>query len=184
MPETEADELVLWATTHWTPTLAVAMPGVGPNISRQDLEDCVQEALIELWMRATGRRTSAPVDNWRTWFVRIGRNRAVKRMSANMAKATTAAEPGRADGETPSFATGRCDLMLVAEALATLSPDDQTLLRMTASGAEPCEIRRVLGLPSDDAFRQRLSRARGRLRASLGETDGAGGESGGGRSRG
>lgn len=143
-------------------------------LDREEAADLFGETLAILWRR---RADLPPEDDEAVaWMIGVARGTLANSARARHRRAAldqrvrneqSAQDPSGTDGSAPSEAV---DAVLAA--LGTLSPQDQELLRLDAwdelTGAQ---VGQVLGI-SAAAARQRLARARSRLRAAVGHDTG------------
>ena len=138
---------------------------------RQEAEDCLQEAFLQVWRRA------ADFDESRgrafTWLVTIARSRALDRLRAVGARARLANEaaqfPRDDVGDAAEDALKSEQGTIVRQALAEL-PDEQrrTLLLAYFEGLTQTEIAARLGDPLG-TVKMRMRSGLMRLRELLGE---------------
>ncbi|MEL6344479.1 MAG: sigma-70 family RNA polymerase sigma factor [Myxococcota bacterium] len=143
--------------------------------TEQEAQDAVQDALLAAGERLESYRGDGDVVAW------IGRMvaNACHRMRRGRKNdpALHATDAPLASQDNPERAAGRRELAeALVDALSTLKPEDQTLLRLAAvDGYTGPELAVEMNL-SAQAVRARLSRARRRVRRTL-EENGFSGES-------
>ena len=164
---TSADELRFRSlyTQHVDALLSFALRRVD---SPEEAADVVADTFLVAWRRL---HDVPPADEARLWLYGVGR-----RMLANHSRSFRRRDRlgGRlrwALGRAVSVPDPADDVAVITDvraALDRLSRDDRELLRLVGwEGLEPHEVALVLGLPAS-TVRTRLSRARSRLRAALG----------------
>jgi RNA polymerase sigma-70 factor (ECF subfamily) len=135
----------------------------------EDAADAVADVFLVAWRRAESWPTSE--DDTLPWLYGVARNvvrnsrrssRRIRRLRARMSAEPLYAEPG-ADNQ---LVRNQPDTELV-EALNSLSPDDQEVLRLRAQeGLTAPQISLVLGC-SEEAAKKRVTRSLARLRKAL-----------------
>lgn len=139
--------------------------------SREDAQDCAQEALLRAY-RAFGRFRGEA--NARTWLYRVARNVCIDFLRARRQTVSldSLREAGfdMPDEATPSayMALDAADRKAALERAIALLPDDQReiLILRDMQGLAYDEIGRVLRLPPG-TVKSRLNRARERLRGII-----------------
>jgi len=136
---------------------------------RTEAQDVAQEALVRLWEHRRGVRP----DGARLWLMRTVRNLCIDRI--RKVKVRSEVDEGDAVVEAEADRTASPEKLtesgelgrLVESALASLSPQDRSVLVMReVQGLPYDEIADVLGVPLG-TLKARLHRARERLRTRL-----------------
>lgn len=129
--------------------------------SDQDAEDAAQEALIVLFSRIGTLRAATALSSWMYQIVRhecIRRARSVRHAASSPAPMSPSAEDD---------VLRRLEVERVAAAIATLPPDQRSVLIMRdVQGVPGGAVARRMGL-STAAMKSRLHRARAAVRAQL-----------------
>lgn len=134
-------------------------------------EDAVADAFVAVWSRCRSWRGEAAT----TWVCRVAYrvvlDHARERRRWWRLFTTAEREPPPAVADPGAELARRDGHERLAEALATLPPEDRALVHLHYyEGQSLAEIAAVLGA-SRDALKMRLSRARARLRDLLGDGD-------------
>lgn len=154
---------------HFDPLLAYALRRVDQPA---DAADVVAETFLIAWRR----RGSVPAgDEARLWLFGTARKvLANQRRGGQRRDRLGERLRERLATTVPDGSVAVVEGQAVQQALARLSEPDREVLTLSAwDGLAPQEVAVVLGLP-DATVRQRLSRARARLRQHLGEAVPAG----------
>jgi RNA polymerase sigma factor (sigma-70 family) len=132
--------------------------------------DGVADAVADVFLVAVRRIDEIPAGAERPWLFGIARNvvrnhqRRERRWSRLGAKLTGLA---RLDGDVETVIVRRLEEQMVLDALATLRPSDQEILRLRAwEELSSADIGIALGI-SSEAVDMRLTRAKRRLARSL-----------------
>lgn len=138
-----------------------------------DAADVVSETFLVAWRRLPDVPPGAEA---RLWLYGVARRvLANQRRGEGRRDRLGAALRQRLAQVVPDHAEEVVGGERLRAALAGLSPDDRDLVLLTAwEGLEPREVAQVLGV-RPGAVRTRLSRARSRLRALLGDDEGLAG---------
>ncbi len=147
----------------------------------QTAEDVLAETLLVVWRRID----DVPTGGELPWCYAVARNHLANAARSARRRDNLVARIIRLDPPSAAEAAPELPDPQLHEALATLRPEDQELLRLSAwEGLTPAEIAAVLGT-SANAVSIRLHRARQKLAAVLGrgkdgepagqEADGRGG---------
>ena len=149
---------------HQRLVFAIALSGVG-DIAQA--EDVAQEAFVEAWRDLARLHDRARVGSWiagiarnlgRRWARRVGRRRNRELVAMQSVEAVPTPLDTALDRETRT---------LVRSALIDLSSAyREVLVLYYLNGRSVFEVARLLGI-SEDLVKQRLSRGRKALRASL-----------------
>lgn len=138
---------------------------------RQAAEDCVQETFVRAWKAQD--RFAEQRGSVRTWLFAIARNVAIDQMRARARRPTPVDDQGVAR-MMPAQEPGQDhvdDRILVAEALAVLSPEHrEVLVAVKLEGLSYAELSERSGVPTA-TLRTRSYHALRALRAHLGEED-------------
>lgn len=128
-------------------------------------DEAVQAAWPIVWRKLGSLRDPARL---RPWLVSIAANEA--RQLVRRRRRRMVVELAVADAATPAVdPAGRVADLDLANALATLDPDDRALLALRyVAGFDATELARVIGR-SPSGTRARLSRLLDRLRSELGD---------------
>lgn len=147
--------------------------GVATNIlgDRHAAEDCVQETFVRAWRSQD--RFAEHRGSVRTWLFAIARNVAIDHLRARARRATPV-EGDRVARLLPQQEAGDArvdDRVVLAEALATLSPEHrEVLVAVKLEGLTYAELAEQNGVPVA-TLRTRSYHALRALRATLGEED-------------
>jgi RNA polymerase sigma factor (sigma-70 family) len=158
-------------TAHFEALLAYAVRRVEQPA---DAADVVADAFLVAWRR---RATLPPGDEARLWLYGVARKALANHRRGDRRRDRLGQRLRERLAETsfPDPAHDVVERAAVRSALAQLSELDREVLTLTVWEAlEPREIAEVLRLPAA-TVRQRLSRARARLRALAGDDPGGGG---------
>jgi RNA polymerase sigma-70 factor (ECF subfamily) len=133
--------------------------------------DLAQDLLQETWLRLARNATQlAPDTELRAWLFTVARNLFASHRRWALLDADRLRELGLLPGklaESPfeRAAASQAEARL-ERALAELPFIHREAVLLVSSGIEPAEAARIIGI-EPDAFRQRLARARGKLRERL-----------------
>ena len=152
---------------HFTALLGYALRRVAVA---EDAADVVSETFLVAWRRLPDVPDGA---EGRLWLYGVARRvLANHRRGEGRRDRLGDALRQRLAQTAPDHADEVVGTERVRAALRRLSPEDRELVTLTVwEGLEPREVARVLGV-RPGAVRTRLSRARGRLRALVGDEDG------------
>jgi RNA polymerase sigma-70 factor, ECF subfamily len=161
----EDEALRLLYEQHAAPLLAYALRLTGGDRGRS--EDIVQETLLRAWRHPEALDPDrGPV---RSWLFTVARNVAVDAHRARRARPTEVGDEALAVVPAADEIEQALDRWLVADALATLSPDHRAVLVETYyRGHSVAEAGAVLGIPSG-TVKSRTFYALRALRLSLEE---------------
>ena len=138
-------------------------------------KDAVQDALSRLW---ENRARIIDMDNARSYCLTAVRNAAVdihrRRSVLDMGSIDEAYPVPASDRNPEQQLAGTQKMEMIHRLISTLSPDQQTVIRLSSfGGCDVAEIRQATGLSADNV-RALLSRARRKLREmyqKVAETD-------------
>jgi RNA polymerase sigma-70 factor (ECF subfamily) len=153
---------------HGRSLLGVATTILG---DRHAAEDCVQETFVRAWRSQD--RFAEHRGSVRTWLFAIARNVAIDQMRARARRATPVEEDRVARLLPPQepAQTQVEDRVVLAEALATLSPEHrEVLVAVKLEGLSYAELSARNGIPVA-TLRTRSYHALRALRTTLGEED-------------
>lgn len=140
--------------------------------------DLAQDLLQETWLRLARHATELDPDTpLRAWLFTVARNLFASHRRWAVLDADRLRELGllpKKLGPSPfEHAAATQAEARLERALAELPVPHREAVLLVASGIEPAEAARIVGI-QPDAFRQRLARARGNLRERLERAEGEG----------
>ena len=132
--------------------------------------DVAEDAVAGAWPIAWRRlRTVREPERIRHWLVAIAANEARQLIRRQRRRAMVELEGGRSTGSVYEDPAARATDLDLARALASLAPDDRTLLALRyVAGLNATELAEAVNL-SPSGVRTRLARLLGRLRSELGD---------------
>lgn len=154
--------------THWFPTLLSWSQSFIPSDEHLAL-DIVQETMLRVIRSLPALDSHAALVAWLRAANRSAAIDLIRRRIASQARERAAAHPESHASQTPALASLHPDLNALARALATLSPDDQLLLRLRSDSSATFEQLATSLEATPDSLYGRARRALARLRTLLSE---------------